>query len=69
MGKLLMSFYFIVGLLSSISMIASIIMGEVLLVSWLLLAAVVNFLLFYIVSKSERVKSLKGKRPKLVRIQ
>lgn len=67
MGKLLMVFYFLVGLLCSISIVGSIIVGHVLLVSWLLLAAAVNFLLFYIVRKAERMKNEEKKKPKLVR--
>ena len=67
MGKVLMGFYFIVSLLCAVCVLGSIIKGEVLLVSWLLLAGGINFFLFYIVWKDEKAKMKERRKLKLVR--
>lgn len=67
MGKVLIGFYFIVGLLCAVCVLGSIIKGEVLLVSWLLLAGGINFFLFYIVWKDEKAKMKERRKLKLVR--
>mgnify|MGYP001300047061 CR=1 FL=1 len=66
MGKFLMYYYLIVGLLCVGSAFGSIIAGHALLIFWLIIAATVNFIFFHFVRKAEKIKERKRWRPRLV---
>lgn len=61
MGKLLFIFYLFTGVFCSVSVIISLAAGEVALSSWLVLAAVLNFVLFNIVWKHEQKRKAADK--------